>query len=101
MSMYDIYGGSDPPVFVCNDYYCESGNDVDGQPPPDKYYTDDPVWDGQRCVSINNCCAIVGLPWFFRQFATSQQDDVEVRLCQFSVFTQEGIPIDLLQLYVQ
>ena len=96
------YGGPDPPVFVGNDYYCESGNDVDQFPPADRYYTNDPLWDGERCVSVrNNCCAIVGLPWFSRQFAISQQDDVEVRLCQFSAFTQEAVPIDLLQLYVQ
>ena len=88
------HGGPDPPVFVGNDYYCESGNDVDQFPPVDKYYN--------RCVSDRNyCCAIVGLPWFFQKFPISQQNDVEVKLCQFSAFIQEAVPIDLLQLYVQ
>ena len=91
-----------PPSFVGEDYYCESGNAVDGSPPNDKYYTEDPLWDGEGCVGTNNnCCTSVGMPWFLRQFATVQQEDVEVRLCQKEGYNNEGVAIDLIQLYVQ
>jgi len=90
------YPGPDPPVFVGNDNYCESGNDVDQFPPGDKFYTDDPLWDGERHLSNrNNCCVLAGLPWFSQQFPIPQQEDVEKRLCQLSAFTKEAVPIQL------
>ena len=36
--------GPDPPAFVCNHYYCESGNT--GPYSVDEHYTSDMLWDG-------------------------------------------------------
>ena len=95
------FPGPDPNSFIRNDYYCESGRNS-GPQLRDFYYTDDPLWDGNDCVSANNnCCAQVGMPWFFRQFPVEQHDDLVARLCQDEGFNNEGSPIDILQLYVQ
>ena len=95
------FPGPDPNSFVRNHYYCESGRNS-GPQLRDFYYTDDPLWDGNDCVSANNnCCTQVGMPWFFRQFPVAQQDDLIARLCQDEGFNNEGVTIDILQLYVQ
>ena len=87
-----------PPSFVHNHYYCESGNPPGG----DSYATGDPLWDGDGCQNPdNNCCSYTGQPWFVRQFARAQQDDIEVRICTDEGFGNEAIGIDRLQLYVQ
>ena len=95
------FPGPDPNSFILTHYYCESGRNS-GPQLRDMYYTDDPLWDGDDCVSANNnCCTAVGMPWFFRQFPVEQQDDLVARLCQDEGFNNEGSPIDILQLYVQ
>ena len=88
--------------FVGEHYHCESGTTGDPlQQPSDAYFTADPLWDGNGCVSTNNnCCTDAGLPWFYRQFPTTQQDDIEVRLCVDEVASNEGITVDQLQLFV-
>ena len=95
-------GGAEPASFIGQHYYCESGNNVDQFPPVDRYYTEDPLWDGDGCVSTNNnCCTAIGMPWFIREFPLEQQEDIEVRLCQNEGFNNEGVTIDLIQLYVK
>ena len=95
------FPGPDPDSFVLDHYYCESG-DNDAVARNDYYYTIDPLWDGDGCIhDNNNCCAAVGMPWFFRQFPVEQQDDLVARLCQDEGFDHEGTTIDILQLYVQ
>ena len=96
------YPGPAPNSFVLDHYYCESGDNFGDRQQRDMYFTDDPLWDGDGCVSANNnCCTAVGMPWFFRQFSVKQQDDLVARLCQDEGFNNEGSPIDMLQLYVQ
>ena len=96
------FPGPAPNSFVLDHYYCESGDNFGDRQQRDMYFTDDPLWDGDGCVSANNnCCAAVGMPWFFRQFSVKQQDDLVARLCQDEGFNNEGSPIDMLQLYVQ
>ena len=96
------FPGPNPNSFVLNHYYCESGDNTGDRQLRDMYFTDDPLWDGDGCVSANNnCCTAVGMPWFFRQFPAEQQDDLVARLCQDEGFNNEGSPIDMLQLFVQ
>ena len=53
-----------PPPFVGNDYYCESGCPT-SPPVVGKFYTNDPLWDGHQCGSIETtCCNHTGIPWF-------------------------------------
>jgi len=50
------------PVFVGNDYYCESG--TVNYPSGDAYYFDDPLWDGVGC-NTSSCCVNTTQPWFY------------------------------------
>ena len=86
--------------FIQDHYYCESGNRDQGS--RSLYYTDDPLWDGAGCFQTNNnCCTDVGMPYFFRYFPISQDEDFEVRLCHDQPFGDEGVLIDVVQLFIQ
>ena len=91
--------GANPPSFVGSNYYCESGagNDFNYG----TYYFSDPLWDGSGCTSSNTCCSNNNLPWFQYQLSQMTQDDIEVRICRNEPFNNEGILIDVLELYVQ
>ena len=91
--------GLAPPSFVGEHYYCESGNT--GGVQLERYYTEDPLWDGTGCLDNNNCCTDANQPWFFRQLVTNRQDDIEARLCTNQVFADEAILVEQIQLYVQ
>jgi len=78
--------------FISEHYYCESGTT---RRPINIYYASDPLWDGSGCVAANNnCCTDFGQPWFYSQFPTAQQDDIEVRLCTDQAFTDEAVVMD-------
>ena len=53
------YPGPDPPTYVGNYYYCESGNKekaVNG------LHINHPQWDGDGCPPEDGCCYVAGLP---------------------------------------
>ena len=93
-----IHPGYDPPSFVGNDYYCESGS-VD-YPNPSTYYFNDPLWDGAGCTS-GTCCDSTTQPWFYHQLNQTTQDDIEARICTRGSFGNRLPLIDQLELYVQ
>ena len=72
-----IYPGPNPPAFVGNHYYYESGNKemVNG------VYINDPLWDGGGCKAEESCCYVAGMPWFLCQFPITINGDTEVRIC--------------------
>ena len=39
--------------------------------------------------------------WFFCQFPVAQEENIEVRLCHDEPFSNEGVLLDQLQLFVQ
>ena len=60
-----VHPGRDPPMFVGQDYYCESG--ITGQHQDNQRIAlEDPLWDGDGCGPDNSCCNQTGLPWFYR-----------------------------------
>ena len=68
----------------------------------DTYYDlSDPLWDGSGCSSGNTCCSNINLPWFQYQLSEMTQDDIEVRICRDEEFSNEGVLIDIIELYVQ
>ena len=91
--------GLDPPSFVSDHYYCESG-DVGGRN-ADAYYTTDPVWDGLNCSDSVNCCAHPDMPWFSRHFTKVQETFIEARICRDEAFSNEGTLVESLELYIQ
>ena len=93
------YPGPDPPTYVGNHYYCESGNINRGQ--YSKIHKNDPLWDGAGCLPENSCCYDDIMPWFFRQFPITTTGDIEVRICYDELFTNEAVVVEQIQLYVQ
>ena len=91
--------GTAPPSFVGSNYYCESGTEDNHD--ISAYYLSDPLWDGSGCSPGNNCCSNINLPWFQYQLSQITTDDVEVRICTNEGFSDEGILVDILELYIQ
>ena len=90
--------GPAPPSFVGSNYYCESGA---GSSCTYTYYFSDPLWDGAGCSASNTCCSNTNQPWFHHQLSSITQDDIEVRICRDEMFSNEGILVDILELYIQ
>ena len=93
------YPGPSPPAFVGSHYYCESG--TTGTWVNSRYYTTDPLWDGDGCLPNNNCCTNTDQPWFFRQMTMDRNDDIEVRLCNSQGFSDEAALVEQIEIYVQ
>ena len=95
-----VIPGTAPPSFVGNNYYCESG--AVGSYDLNTYYLSDPLWDGAGCSTSNTCCSNTNQPWFYYQLSGITQDYIEVRICRNRPFTtNEGILVDILELYIQ
>ena len=85
--------------FIGNDYFCESGNpdyfDTSG-----KLYTNDPLWDGKGCNSLEQtCCQAPGLPWFHKVLNSTTTNYIEMR-----VRGDEGLedaPVNYYEIYVK
>ena len=92
--------GTPPPSLVGSNYYCESGAKDPSSHMNVTYFLSDPLWDGSGCSSDNNCCSNINLPWFQYQLSQMATDDIEVRICTNQDFSDEGILIDILELYV-
>jgi len=93
------YSGPLPPSFAREHFYCESGDT--GSFNHGAYYTHDPVWDGRGCSSENSCCSQPNQPWFYRQLPLTSSDSIEVRICYDEIFSNEGVLVKELQLYVK
>ena len=88
-----------PPSFVGNDYFCESGNPNNNN--PSKLYTDDPLWDGEGCGTLEgDCCAAAGLPWFYRSLNTTT-DYIELRDCGSFTTGNENVFVSSYEIYVK
>ena len=92
--------GPDPPVFVGDHYYCESGNT--GESHINDYHTMDTLWDGNGCHHAkNNCCTNPDMPWFYRQFSRPNDDYLEVRICHIESFSRDETLVESIELYIQ
>ena len=94
------FPGSAAPEFVKGNYFCESG--MTGHYSSNNFISiNDPLWDGQGCLSDNNCCAQSGAPWFLRNIPDDITDDIEMRLCSDQVIANEDVLLELMEIYVQ
>ena len=90
-----------PPPFVGNDYYCESGCPT-SPPVVGKFYTNDPLWDGHQCGSIETaCCQRTGIPWFYKKFSYSTTDNIEMRICLGHETSDEDCAVAQYEIYVK
>ena len=85
---------SNPPQFVGDNYYCESGFTGAWT---SRIAWEDPLWEGHNCIEGNSCCDRYG--WFHRQVPPSS-DDINVRLCSDQDVGNENIFIDQLEIWV-
>ena len=89
-----------PPPFVGNDYYCESGCPT--SPVVGKFYTNDPLWDGHQCGSIETaCCNRTGIPWFYKKFSYSTTDNIEMRICLAQMTSDEDCAVAQFEIYIK
>lgn len=68
-----------PPSFVGENYYCESGNAATSHPTwiHGHLYSGDPLWDGQQCKG--QCCSNGKTPpWCTVQLPNPTSDSIEV-----------------------
>ena len=90
-----------PPSFVGNDYFCESGQTVAySSSTSNNLFVNDPLWDGEGCVS-STCCELNNPPWFTKTLPRTTSDDIELRICLYNSVGNENTPIELIELYVQ
>ena len=86
------------PPYVGNDYFCDTASESHFQ---NKFYPDDPLWDGQGCGRLNTCCSFNNPPWFMKELPSSTSDDIEMRLCANEARSNEDINFETVELYVQ
>ena len=90
----------DPPSFVGNDYFCETGRTFNYN--PGVFYEDsDPLWDGEGCGSSSTCCDFNNPPWFCKQLPEPTTEDIEVRICQRAGTHYEETPFEHIELYIR
>ena len=90
------------PSFVGNNYYCESGTNSSFF--YNVFYGDDPLWDGQKCPSLEApCCTSPKmLPWFHRDYGNvASTDYLELRVCCDQYLENEDVPISLYEIYIK
>ena len=94
-----VVGSETAPSFVGNDYFCESGAPY---PWKNKFYPNDPLWDGKGCGSIERpCCWVPGLPWFHKTLGYTTTDYIEMRLCCNEGSSNEDVPFSIVELYIK
>ena len=90
------------PPYVGNDYFCESGYIyVPGSTPSFMFHPDDPLWDGDGCISTSTCCSLNNPPTFTKTLATPTTDDLELRMCIPEAYNFRNIAVELVDLYVK
>ena len=90
----------DPPSFVGNDFFCETG--IDYTFTTGLFYEDsDPLWDGEGCGSTSTCCDFNNPPWFCKQLPQPTTEDIEVRVCQAEATSAEDTPFEHIELYIR
>ena len=88
----DFGGGT--PIFVGEDYFCESGNN--GLMSDMGHYLDDPLWDGRQC--FGECC---NSPYFIKTLSNPTSGPLEIRICNIADSNSGNILVERIEIYVQ
>ena len=86
------------PPFIGDDYFCETGSRVSVQ---NRWYLDDPLWDGEGCGRFSSCCDRDNRPWFCKELPANMTDDIELRMCFNENRSNEDVGLEIIELYVQ
>ena len=90
------------PPFVGEDYFCETGRILDGGI-DHEFLPNDPLWDGEDCGPGSTCCELNDPPYFCKTLSepTTDNSDIEVRICGDEGVANEDTPIELIEIFVQ
>ena len=90
-----------PPSFVGNDYYCDSGNDGDDDALEKQLYNKT-LWnsEGPICSASATCCENPDQPWFRKKLDASVNDNIELRWCADEDL-REGTATERVELYIR
>ena len=89
------------PLFVNNDYFCNTGNTGPGYNTAGRIYPgNDVLWDGEGCGATNDCCQFNNPPWFCTSLQQPTTDDLELRLCMGEVNEEDAL-VTFVDIYVQ
>ena len=87
------------PPLVGSDYFCDTGRAVVDY--EYIFYPDNPLWDGEGCGPTNSCCSFNTPPWFSKQLSSPTADNIELRICTSEDESNEDVPIESVELYIQ
>ena len=87
--------------FIGNNYFCESGNPNSAT--NHILYTQDPLWDGKGCSSIEQTCCSSrpGLPWFNNVLNSTTTNYIELRVCADESAEEEDVCLSFYEIYVK
>ena len=86
------------PRFVRSDYFCATGSRHRFSK---RWYTADPLWDGEGCDGNNTCCDFNSPPWFCNELPQYTTDDIELRVCKNEDNRNENIGVEKIDIYIQ
>ena len=89
------YAGRIPP-YVGNDYFCDTGSTLARW--QNRFYHENPLWDGSGCNTTSTCCSFNNPPWFCKTISEPTTDDIELRLCADGI---EDVALESIEIYVQ
>ena len=92
------FPGTVPP-FIGEHYFCDSGNPHSNI--GEFLYDTDPLWDGEGCRDSDHCCTFHNPPWFCKDLPQPTSDDIELRICSNEALSNEGTPLELVDIYIQ
>ena len=87
------------PIFIGQDYFCETGSRNKYR--VDRFFTEDPLWDGTGCGNQTTCCSFSNPPWFCKELPQPTRDDIELRMCSNNEAANEDTPLEVVEIYVQ
>ena len=87
------------PAFISGDFFCETGSRTGWE--IDKFFDEDPLWDGEGCDPEVDCCGYNNPPWFCKQLPQATTQDVEMRLCLSEHKDYGNVLIEMIDIYVQ
>ena len=87
------------PLFVGNNYFCDTGNPGPGFR-TNIIYSNDPLWDGEGCGPTNACCQFNSPPWFCTKLPQPTSDDIELRICADQNTGNEDVLVNLIDISI-
>ena len=89
---YEVYS------YIGNNYFCATAHT--GPTSTRNVYADDPLWDGEGCGATNACCEFNNPPWFCTTLPQPTTDDVEMRVCNDEVASNEDVILSFVNINI-